>query len=280
MLKRKKDVSSKDLRKAVELLEILATSGGERGSVSALSRAAGISRYKATRLMNMLEKKGLVERVLLTGDAGCARRLVEELVEGSGSSSLALSGTDAPPAPVNDELHGIIISDVRPVLESLARRHNEAIYMVIPNGEEVLFLDMVDCGQPERVEPVVGRRLPFFSNAAGKVMRAIDSWDLLERIGRRWGRSRGRGRYPDLAVLRAELEQIREKGVAVDSGGMGEGVITVAVAIRDYAGKVVGALMMLGPSFRLFGERLEAEIIPSLRLSAESLSMQFGYARP
>ncbi|HJV67158.1 MAG TPA: IclR family transcriptional regulator [Geomonas sp.] len=278
MLRRKKDVAPKDLRKAVELLELLAASGGERSSVSALSRTAGISRYKATRLLGVLEKKGLIERVLLTGDPGCARRLVEELVEGT--AGLAQPGNDAPQAQGNEELHGIIISDVRPVLESLARRHNEAIYMVIPNGEEVLFLDMVDCVQPEKVEPVVGRRLPFFSNAAGKVMRAIDSWDLLERIGRRWRRSRGRGRYPDLAVLRAELEQIREKGVAVDSGGMGEGVITVAVAIRDYAGKVVGALMMLGPSFRLFGERLEAEIIPSLRLSAESLSMKFGYARP
>jgi IclR family transcriptional regulator, KDG regulon repressor len=50
--------------------------------------------------------------------------------------------------------------------------------------------------------------------------------------------------------------------------------------VKDYAGKVVGALMMVGPSIRLFGERLEAEIIPSLQLSAEVLSMKFGYARP
>jgi DNA-binding IclR family transcriptional regulator len=53
----------------------------------------------------------------------------------------------------------------------------------------------------------------------------------------------------------------------------------VAVAIRDYAGKVVGALTMLAPSFRMLQERLEQEIVPSMREGAEILSMKFGYAK-
>jgi len=52
----------------------------------------------------------------------------------------------------------------------------------------------------------------------------------------------------------------------------------VAVAVRDYAGKVVGAITMLGPSFRMFTDRLENEIIPSLMEGAELLSEKFGYA--
>ncbi len=68
------------------------------------------------------------------------------------------------------------------------------------------------------------------------------------------------------------------KGVAVDAGGLGEGIITVAVAIKDYAGKVVGAITMLGPSFRMLTERLEREIIPSMLEGAEQLSQKFGYA--
>jgi DNA-binding IclR family transcriptional regulator len=60
---------------------------------------------------------------------------------------------------------------------------------------------------------------------------------------------------------------------------LGEGVISVAVAVRDYAGKVIGALTMLGPSFRMVASRLENEIVPSLLEGAEILSMKFGYAR-
>lgn len=72
---------------------------------------------------------------------------------------------------------------------------------------------------------------------------------------------------------------MREHGVAVDFDGLGEGIVSVAVAVRDYAGKVIGALTMLGPSFRMMASRMENEIIPSLREGAEILSMKFGYAK-
>jgi DNA-binding IclR family transcriptional regulator len=122
----------------------------------------------------------------------------------------------------------------------------------------------------------VGKRFPFFTNAAGKVIKALESRDLLEKL---FKRGRNRQRLPDLATLETELNTIREKGVAVDSGGMGDGVITVAVAVKDYAGKVIGALTMIGPSFRMMTDRIENEIVPSLVEGAEMLSMKFGYAR-
>jgi len=84
---------------------------------------------------------------------------------------------------------------------------------------------------------------------------------------------------PDPATLQSELKTVREKGVAVDCNGLGEGITTVAVAVRDYAGKVIGAITMLGPSFRMAATRLEEEIIPSLREGAEMLSLKFGYAK-
>lgn len=236
-------------------------------SVAALARESGLSRYKTERLLASLELKGFV---------GCATRSLRYEVR----SEALLAGEsprDAPPCR-ETSFYEALLAGARPVLESLARRHNEAMYLTILKGNEVLFLDLVECRGQDRAESFLGMRYPFFSNAAGKVMRAIDSWDLLEKIGRRW--RCGHGRYPELACLQAELEQIREKGVAVDYGGMGEGIITVAVAVRDYAGKVVAALTLLGPSFRLLGERLEEEIIPSLRSSGELLSMKFGYERP
>jgi len=79
--------------------------------------------------------------------------------------------------------------------------------------------------------------------------------------------------------LASELTDIRARGVAIDSGGLGEGIISVAVAVRDYAGKVVGAITLIGPSFRMLAERLESKIIPSMLEGGELLSEKFGYAR-
>jgi DNA-binding IclR family transcriptional regulator len=81
----------------------------------------------------------------------------------------------------------------------------------------------------------------------------------------------------ELERFEQELKDIRNNRVAVDVGGVGDGITTIAVAITDYAGKVLGALALMGPSFRLFTERLEEEIIPSLLGNAQQLSEKFGY---
>ena len=65
----------------------------------------------------------------------------------------------------------------------------------------------------------------------------------------------------------------------IDVDGFGEGVCAVAVAIRDYAGKVVGALTMLIPTIKMVQDRLENEVIPSMLEGAEQLSMKFGYVK-
>jgi DNA-binding IclR family transcriptional regulator len=241
------------MEKVLELLKALDLEG-KTCSLSALASRAGISRYRARRLLESLEQKEVEERKLPKGTgAGQVRGVVEAF-------------------------YCSIAREVRPVLESLARKHKEAVYMTLLKGDEVIFVDVAEVEAAGKGERLVGGRFPFFSNAAGRVMRALDSWDLLEKIGRSW--RCGRFRFPELSVLKSELESIREKGVAVERDGLGDGVCTVAVAIRDYAGKVVGALTLLGPSVRLIGLRLEEEIIPSLRSSGELLSMKFGYVKP
>jgi DNA-binding IclR family transcriptional regulator len=150
------------------------------------------------------------------------------------------------------------------------------VYITVLNNDEVLFLDMVDCFQQIKTIDMVGQRFPFFTNAAGKAIKAMSSADMIERLGKRRSRMDG---IPDVKKLETELNDIRRSGVAVDVGGFGEGICAVAVAIRDYAGKVVGALTMLAPSFRMLQERLEIEIIPSMQESGEILSMKFGYVK-
>jgi len=267
------------MEKAVELLEMLADKEQDC-SLSALSRKAGITRYQTMRLLESLEEKGVVQCALESGryDRSRAALLGQKLLHKAGRLKQARGVLESYLRSNAEGVYRSIVTEVRPVMELLARKHNEAVYMTIMNGEEVLFLDVAGSPWALKSEPLVGKRFPFFNNAAGKAMRAIDSWDLLEKAGRNW--RNGKSRFPDLAQLKSELELIREKGVAVDCGGMGEGVITVSVAVRDYAGKVVGALTMLGPSFRLIGARLEEEIIPSLVSSGELLSMKFGHARP
>lgn len=240
--------------KAFELLETLAAED-INATVPLLASKLELSRNKVFRLLATLEDRGLIEKDDTSGTYYLglhAYEMAQHILKSAGLIRLA-----------------------HPVMEALARKHDEAVYITVMNNDEVLFLDMVDCVQQIKTIDMVGQRFPFFTNAAGKAIKAMSSPDFLDRMRRR----RGKETVPDLQKLEIELLDIRKRGVAVDVGGLGEGVCAVAVAIKDYAGKVVCALTMLAPSFRMLQERLENEIIPSMLEGAEILSMKFGHAK-
>jgi DNA-binding IclR family transcriptional regulator len=243
------------VEKALDLLDILAEEPAD-ATLPFLADKLGVSRNKTFRLLATLEARGLAERE-----------------EWSGSYRLGIPAVEL----AQRFLKGArLIRHAHPVMEGLARKHGEAVYMTVLRDDEVLFLDMVDCERQVKAAPLVGKRFPFFTNASGKAIKALESRDLTRKPGKKHKKY---DMVPDFVKLEMELNNIREKGVAIDSEGLGEGVISVAVAVRDYAGKVIGALTMLGPSFRMVTTRLESEIIPSLLEGAEMLSMKFGYAR-
>lgn len=237
--------------KAIDLLEIL-SSEHEHASVPVLASKLDLSRNKVFRLVATLEAKGLLERN-----------------EENNSFHLGIQAFEMAQHILKS---ASLIRMAHPVMEKLARKLDEAIYITVANNDEVLFLDMVDSLQQIKAVDMVGKRLPCFSNAAGKVIKSLSSSDFLTRGKRRRD-------IPDPEALEMELQEIRKRGFAVDFNNLGEGVCSVAVAIRDYAGKVVCALTLLAPSFRMLQDRLDKEVIPSMLEGAEVLSTKFGYTR-
>ena len=247
--------SVQSVLKAFDLLEVLASEDSV-ATIPLLTKRLDLSRNKVFRLLATLEDKGLIERDEPTGTFRLGIYAFEMAQHILKSASL--------------------IRLAHPIMEELARKHDEAVYMTVMNNDEVLFLDMVDSFQQIKTTAMVGKRFPFFTNAAGKAIKAMSSTDMIERLGKRRASANG---IPEENKQETELRDIRQSAEAVDFGGLGEGICAVAVAIKDYAGKVVGALTMLAPSFRMLQERLEIEIIPSMQESAEILSMKFGYAK-
>lgn len=237
--------------KAIDLLEALAQDGASP-TVTFLSKKLEISRNKVFRLLATLEDKGLVEQNVETGTYNLGLQAFEMAQHILKSDNL--------------------IRLAHPIMVELVRKLDEAVYITVMNNDEVLFLDMVDSFQQIKAVDLVGRRFPFFTNAAGKVIKSVSSIDIFGRGAKKRG-------IVNPEQLEIELDEIRRKGVAVDFNGLGDGICAVAVVIRDYAGKVVGALTLLAPSFRMLQDRLDKEVIPCMMEGAEQLSMKFGYSR-
>jgi len=136
------------VNKAFEILEILS----ERliqADLPYLAEKVGMTRNKTYRLLKTLTEKGLIERDPIMG--------CYEL----GYSSVSLAQKML--------LNSNMITLAHPVIETISKLHDEAVYLTVIRGDEVLYLDMVDCDQQIKAMPLVGQKFPFFTNAAGKV---------------------------------------------------------------------------------------------------------------
>lgn len=239
--------------KALELMEMIADSSTPH-KLETLAGQIGLSQAKTARIINLLMEMGYIEH-----DKRCYSYL-------PGINSIRLSQKTL------DNQN--ILKQAKPFMESLEKAHDEAVYVVFMKDTDVVFMDMVDSGQQVKAASVIGQRFPFFSNAAGKVIMAFEPRDYLHKYVQKAFR---KAPPEELERFEQEISDIRANRVAVDVGGLGDGITTIAVAITDYAGKVLGALALMGPSFRLITERLEEEIIPSLLGNAQQLSAKFGY---
>ena len=243
------------VNKAFEVLEYLSESPTD-ATLQMIASKVSMTRNKTSRLLATLCDNDLLEQDKPSGSyllGVNAFSLAQKLVRNSSVISLG-----------------------HPVIEHLAKKHGEAVYMAVIKGDDVLFLDMADCNQKIKAIPLIGKTFPLLSNAAGKVMKALESTESIEWLVHK-KRSNSKA-TADSEFLMSELSEIRSNGgVAVDSGGLGDGIISVAVAVKDYAGHVIGAITMLGPSFRFLKERIEKEIIPSLIEGAALASEKFGY---
>jgi DNA-binding IclR family transcriptional regulator len=116
------------------------------------------------------------------------------------------------------------------------------------------------------------------ATSSGKVLIAWSGMDILATV-----LDAGLDPYTpctitDPAVLRAELEQVRQRGWAGAPEELETGLNAVSVPIRSADGSVVAALSASGPSYRLSTESFP-QVAKKLQAAADEIGAQLGYFR-
>jgi DNA-binding IclR family transcriptional regulator len=140
-------------------------------------------------------------------------------------------------------------------------------------------VDMVDSVQPVRVVPHLGRRVAAHAAALGKAQLAFRSREEREEMWKLAALARVTARtLVDPLRLEEELARVAEREWALEDEELELGVRGLAAPIRDYARRVVGAIGVRGPAFRLPLERIETELAPRVRAAARDVSKRLGFA--
>lgn len=137
-----------------------------------------------------------------------------------------------------------------PHMKEIANATGETCYLALLDALEVLYVEAVYPNAQIQARNILGERAPLYCTGLGKAMLANLEEQEVEEVLSRPMHSFTKCTITDPVVLRAELEEIRRNGYAVDNMEHEFGIRCVAVPFFSMEGKVLGAVSVSGPSPR------------------------------
>jgi DNA-binding IclR family transcriptional regulator len=165
-----------------------------------------------------------------------------------------------------------------PVLASMEAACGENCAVSVLRKSYVIELDSVQSEHPVQVVKRVGVHLPVHCTAAGKMLVACEGEDAAAALFANAELERYTAHtMTDPEQLQLQLREAMRNGYAVDDEELDPDVRSVAAAVRDYAGKVVGAVVITGPCCRVDRERIVRELAPLAQKGAREISFRLGF---
>ena len=165
-----------------------------------------------------------------------------------------------------------------PVLASLAAESTEYCAVAVLRRSHVIELDAIQSDHPVQVMRRVGVHLPVHCTAVGKMLISCEPEGALVHLVNEAKLQRYTpNTITTLDELKLQVRRIAGQGYAVDDEELDRDVRAVSAAIRNYAGKVVGAVVITGPSCRISHQRIAAELAPLVQKGAREISAKLGY---
>jgi DNA-binding IclR family transcriptional regulator len=236
--------------RAMRVLE--ASAGHPEGvALSQLAAKLGYGKASLSKILDTLAREGFVQQDSLTARFHLSWRLL----------ALAFGHAERVGMP------GICA----PILQALADETDELVQLAVAEEGELLFVAKAEGpGQQMRMLPLVGLVAPAHATASGKVWLAHLPEAEVQAVLARQGMHRLTSRtITSRAKLLAQLREARERGYAIVDEELVEGGRAAAAPIL-IGGRIVGAVAVSGPTFRLSLARLH-RTAPRLRRAAAEL---------
>jgi len=164
----------------------------------------------------------------------------------------------------------------RPVAEELSDDLGETVHMGVLEGDSAVYVLKIESRHTIRLVSRVGRRIPLYCTAIGKVLLAFAKEEERESAlkGVRL-LAFTRKTLTTRAALQAELDRIREQGFGLDDEEHEDGIHCIGAPVFDYTGAIVAALSVSWPAFRYDREE-EANRVDRVKADARRISACLG----
>ncbi|MGE0298029.1 IclR family transcriptional regulator domain-containing protein [Pseudonocardia sp.] len=153
----------------------------------------------------------------------------------------------------------------RPHMQRLVDATHESCSIAQLDGSDIVYVARVSVPKIVALAVQIGTRFPALPTSLGKVLLAALPPDELERVLAEPSRSGLTPLWrPDRAERDAELRQVRARGWALTDGQLAHAIRSVAVPLRDGAGRVVASMNVNTHAAETPVEKLLGEYLPLL----------------
>jgi len=224
--------------------------------ITEISSRLGLHKSTVHSLLKTLQLHGYIEQ-----DDNGLYRLGMKLLE---KGQLLLRGLD-----IREVSNGY--------LKKLSEETGQTVHLVIQDGAEGVYIDKVEGSKAAIRYSWIGRRIPLHSSAVGKVLAAymehVEREKLLENYTYSVHTS---NTITTEDKFLAELEQVREKGIAYDREENEVGVRCIAAPIYNHSRKVVAAISMSTLVTSVNDQELQ-DLVLRLIETSKQISNGLGY---
>ena len=225
-------------------------------TMSEIARATGLHKATTHRLLRTLEAAGYLAINKATGKYKLGPALLRIAYLANSNSEL--------------------VKTAYPYMQKLSTETGETVDLAVWIGQGALFIAQVLTPMPFKPVTQVGRVIPGFANAHGKIYLAYMTEEEQRKVLS--------GPLPaitpytvtDPAQVAAELERIRNDGVAYSYNEQTVGICAVAVPIRDSSGNIRATLSVVAPTTNFVPEKV-SRYTKALKEAAAKISSELGF---
>jgi len=138
------------------------------------------------------------------------------------------------------------------VMQRVADAVGETVNFVVPASAGMMYIDRVETDWPFRVQLPIGTHVPFHCTASGKTFLAsLTPKARKAMVGTLKLQPLTKNTHSTPETLLTELKAVAKQGYAIDNEEFMDGMVAIAVPIRDTKERYLGSLAFHGPSQRL-----------------------------
>ena len=170
-----------------------------------------------------------------------------------------------------------IWQNAEPVMRELSRRVNESCSAAVLDGNEIVYVARVAGKRIMSVNITLGSRFPALATSMGRVLLSNLSPTALHAfLGKAEIERYTERTITDREALFTEINMARTRGYAVLDQELEIGLRSIAVPLRDRAGRAFAGLNISTQATRVSRETLVNEFLPLMREAARRIEDFYG----